>query len=403
MVPRRVEERSLLASRLAAQLLSGVPAVDVVAATRQLLAVQGQDPRGARLALRARTAGGHSSAVDHALTRERSLIITWVNRGTLHLISAEDEPLLHALTTPQLRSNSDRRLRQAGVSEAAARRGITAIVQALADDGPLTRSEIRAVLERARVPTAGQAFVHVLFRATLDGHIVRGPMIGGDHAFALVADWLGERPKIDRARALAELARRYLAGHGPADDRDLAKWAQLPLRDARAGLSAIASELDQRHDGLVDLHRTETPPLPPPRLLGPFDPLLLGWRSRSLVLDDAAHVVTVNGIVKAVALIAGRAAGTWRMPSGHVELDLWQHQSRATAAALQREAAAVEAYLALEFRPTKVHELVTEGSSLEESFLELTPQADSASPHRSAGSCPPRPVGGDRPPRLPLV
>jgi hypothetical protein len=87
---------------------------------------------------------------------------------------------------------------------------------------------------------------------------------------------------IDRARALAELARRYLAGHGPADDRDLAKWAQLPLRDARAGLSAIASELDQRHDGLVDLHRTETPPLPPPRLLGPFDPLLLGWRSRSL-------------------------------------------------------------------------------------------------------------------------
>jgi hypothetical protein len=63
----------------------------------------------------------------------------------------------------------------------------------------------------------------------------------------------------------------------------------------------------------------------------------------------------------------------------------------------------VEAYLALEFRPTKVHELVTEGSSLEESFLELTPQADSASPHRSAGSCPPRPVGGDRPPRLPLV
>ncbi len=74
-------------------------------------------------------------------------------------------------------------------------------------------------------------------------------------------------------RALAELARRYLAGHGPADDRDTRQWAELPLRDARAGLSAIASELDQRYDGLVDLHRTETPPLPPPRLLGPFDPL----------------------------------------------------------------------------------------------------------------------------------
>ena len=251
-----------MAARLAAQRLSGTPALDVVDATRHLLAVQGQDPRAARLALRARTAGGHASAVDHALTDERSLIITSVNRGTLHLIAAEDEPLLHALTTPQLLSNSDRRLRQEGVSAAAARRGITAIVKALGDDGPMTRAQLRAVLETAGVPTARQAMVHVLFRATLEGLIIRGPMIGREHAFALVADWLGERPKIDRDRALAELARRYLAGHGPAEDRDLAKWAQLPLRDARAGLEAIASELDHRPDGLVDLPRDDVVPTP---------------------------------------------------------------------------------------------------------------------------------------------
>ena len=336
----------MLASRLAAQLLSGIPAADVVVATRRLLAVQGQDPRGARLALRARMAGGHASAVNHALIHERSLVITWVNRGTLHLIASEDEALLHALTTPQLRSNNDRCLRQEGVSEAAARRATTAIVKALGDDGPLTRRQIHAVLEQARVPTAGQAMVHVLFRATLEGLIVRGPMVGGDHAFALVADWLGARPKIDRDRALAELARRYLAGHGPADERDLAKWAQLPLRDARAGLGAIAPELDQRHDGLVDLRRTDAPPLPPPRLLGPFDPLLLGWRSRSFVLGDVGRVITANGIFKAIALIGGRAAGTWRLSGGHVELDLWQRQSRSTTAALRREAVAVERYLA---------------------------------------------------------
>jgi hypothetical protein len=342
----RSSDRPLLAARLAAQLLSGPPALGVVEATRHLLAVQGQDPRAARLALRARTACGHVSAVDHALTAERSLIITSVNRGTLHLIAAEDEPLLHALTTPQLLSNSDRRLRQEGVSEAAARRGITAIVKALGDDGPMTRAQLRAVLERAQVPTARQAMVHVLFRATLDGLIIRGPMIGREHAFALVADWLGERPKIDRDRALAELARRYLAGHGPAGDRDLAKWAQLPLRDARAGLQAIASELDYRADGLVDLPRNDLVPLPPPRLLGPFDPLLLGWCSRGLVLDDPQEVVTTNGIIKAIALIDGRAAGTWTMPRGHVELRLWGQPSRATTEGLRYEASAVEAYLA---------------------------------------------------------
>lgn len=345
-------ESSLLPARLAAQRLSGTPAAGVVEATRHLLAVQAQDPRGARLALRVRTAGGHASAVDEALTKDRSLIISWANRGTLHLIAVEDEPLLHALTTPQLRSSSDRRLAQEGVSPSAAARGMRAIVKALGEDGPMTRAQVRTVLESADAPTAGQALVHVLFRATLDGLIVRGPIVAGEHAFVLRADWLGERPPIDRDLALAELARRYLAGHGPADERDLAKWAQLSLRDTRAGLKAIAPELTARSDGLVDLHRDAPPPLPAPLLLGPFDPLLLGWRSRAFVLDDAAQVVTTNGIFKAIALVRGRAAGTWTLRGGQVELQLWREQSKATLAALRREAVAVETYLAAPSSPT---------------------------------------------------
>ncbi len=335
----------LAARRLAAQRLAGAPAADALDATRHLLAVQAQDPRGARLAIRARTAGGHVSDVDRALTEERSLVITWANRGTLHLIAAEDEPLLHALTTPQLRTGSDRRLREEGVSPAAARRGIAAIVKALSAGGPMTRGRLRAVLDRAGVPTAGQALVHVLYRATLDGLIIRGPMVDGEHAFVLVADWLGERPGVDRGRALAELARRYLAGHGPADERDLAKWAQLPLRDARAGLNAIASGLEDWPGGLVDLPRDGPPPLPPPRLLGPFDPLLLGWRSREFLLEGAARVVTTNGIIRPIALVRGRAEGTWTLRGSRVVLDLWARPSRATRAALEREAGAVEAYL----------------------------------------------------------
>src|SRR6185437_13671382 len=51
-------------------------------------------------------------------------------------------------------------------------------------------------------------------------------------------DWLGGPPRPlsaeRRPAALAELARRYLAGHGPASAADLALWAGLPLRDGRA-------------------------------------------------------------------------------------------------------------------------------------------------------------------------
>jgi hypothetical protein len=283
--------------------------------------------------------------VDRALTEERSLIVTWANRGTLHLIAAEDEAFLHAVTTPQLRAASDRRLGQEGVSPQAAERGIKAIVKAMGEHGPMTRGQLRTVLDDAGVPTAGQALVHVLFRATLDGLIVRGPMVAGEHAFVLVADWLGERRKVDRPSALAELARRYLAAHGPATDRDLAKWAQLPLRDARAGLQAIASELDQGVDGLVDLRGRPQAPLPPPRLLGPFDPLLLGWESRKFLLDSTPEVITSNGIIRALALVRGRPAGTWAIRGGTVELQLFNKRSRATVEALEREAAAVEAYL----------------------------------------------------------
>src|SRR5436305_11127607 len=102
MTTRRPPEEPLLAARLNAQLLSGTPADSVLEATRHLLAVQAQDPRGARLALRVRASASGASEIDRALTDERSLIITWANRGTLHLIASEDEPVLHALTTPQL-------------------------------------------------------------------------------------------------------------------------------------------------------------------------------------------------------------------------------------------------------------------------------------------------------------
>jgi len=63
------------------------------------------------------------------------------------------------------------------------------------------------------------------------------------------------------------------------------------------------------------------------------------------VVEDPPEIVTVNGIIKAVALIRGRVAGTWRLPGGRVELNLWDSQPASTVRGLEREAADVEAYL----------------------------------------------------------
>ncbi len=278
-----------LAERIRAQGLSGSPLPDPLAVAERLLAVQGQDPRGARLAVRARTEGLVAADVDRALGEERSLVIAWLNRGTLHLVRSEDYPLLQALTTPPLLNESVRRLGVEGIDERRAERALRTIERSLGEEGPLTRAALRERLEREGFPSGGQAFSHICFRAGVLGILVRGPMVGKQHAYVLARDWLGEPPAIDRDRGLAELARRYLAGHAPATDRDLARWAGLPLRDARAGLEAIAAEIEEGEDGLLRpaARPLEEAGLPPPKLLGAFDPVLLGWTSREEITGRA--------------------------------------------------------------------------------------------------------------------
>jgi hypothetical protein len=341
------EGKARLAARLTAQLLSGPRARDPVTVAERLLAVQGQDPRGARLAVRARSEGLSAADVDCALTEERTLLITWVNRGTLHLMRSEDYPWLLAVTAPPLLTQSARRLSQEGVSPDDAERAIATVERALAEEGPLTREQLRDRIDAIGVPTERQALIHILFAASLRGLIVRGPMVDGKHCYVLVRDWLREPKPVDREKALAELARRYLAGHGPADDRDLARWAGIPLRDARAGLKAIAGETKELTNGLLDLAKREpAAELPPPRLLGAFDPLLLGWTSREDVLGRHGQLVTVNGIFRPFALVRGRAAASWSMPRGEVVIEPFGRLGKAEAAALDEDAKDVARFLA---------------------------------------------------------
>ncbi len=353
--PSRNAPPSLAAQRLRAQLLTGKPARSVSEVTGRLLAVQAQDPRGARLAIRARTSGLRAADVNGALTADRSVVVSWLNRGTLHLVLAEDYWWLHRLTAPQMLTGNARRLAQEGVPPEDAERGAGVIERSLAD-GPLTRAELRERVAAAGVRTQGQAMVHILALATLRGLTVRGPMRGPEQAFVLVRDWLGAPPPpVARERALGLLARRYLAGHGPATDRDLGKWAGLPLGDARQGLAAIAPVLADRDDGLASLRvrkaEEEECPVPALRLLGAFDPLLLGWASRELFLAPGGPVITTNGLFRPFVLVQGRGAGLWRITGGKVVTDPLRPLTARERAALAAETADVERFLARAPRP----------------------------------------------------
>jgi uncharacterized protein YdeI (YjbR/CyaY-like superfamily) len=86
--------------------------------------------------------------------------------------------------------------------------------------------------------------------------------------------------------------------------------------------------------------------LGPPRLLGAFDPLLLGWTSREPFLGSLAGLVTVNGLFRPFALVRGRAAATWSLTGKRIVLEPFAPLSSDDAAALDLDAADVVRFLA---------------------------------------------------------
>lgn len=347
---------ALRAARLGSQLLTSRSATTPEAVVDQLLAVQAQDLRAARLSIRSRTTGLLATEVDAALTDRRTLVIASLMRTTLHLVAAADHWWLHDLLTPRQRTTSTTRLRQEGVSEEQAERGVAVIAEAV-QSGPLTRDQLRTLLDDAGVPTAGQALVHVQHAAAIEGHTVRGPMVDGQHAFVHAPTWLGDRPDEDRSVQLARLAERYLVGHGPAAPEDLVKWTGLALGECRKGFAAIDDRTEPwGTDGLVRLtdQPIETTELPTPRLLGGFDPILHGWVSRKEFVPIDQGVVTSNGIFRPTALVDGQVVATWTMPKGQATLKPISEIPGRAMQALAEEAEDVARYLEIEPKPLAV-------------------------------------------------
>ena len=346
---------SALTSRFGAQLLDRQRAESAEEVVHRLLAVQAQDARAFRLAVRARTNGCTVASVDAALTADRTLVVSWLCRGTLHLVGAADYWWLHQLTAPRQLTGNSKRLAQLGVDNAQIEASIEAIL-AQVSTGPRTRAELCAALDDSGLPTAGQILVHLIAAASYRAHLVRGPLRGGEHCFVDAERWL-KRPRAipDRDQMLAALSRRYLAGHGPAAPSDLAAFCGITLSDARRGFALTATETRHLDNGMACLAGQDLEPrLPPPRLLGMFDPILHGWADRSFVVGNYPGAVTSNGMFRATALVAGRVAGTWTIPGGVVTLETAGLMATDVIAKLQDEASDVTRFLGLPPTPMNI-------------------------------------------------
>ena len=286
-----------------------------------LVGLQAQDRAASALAVRVRGGDGD----------ERGIVRTWAMRGTLHLIAAEDLPLMLTIFAPLHLERAQRRLTDLGLPPELAERSTAEVAAILADEAPLTRHELAARLRERGIPVEpkGQAPIHVVRRAALAGALVEVGVRGREELYGP----LDPGPLTDRDAALAELGPRYAAAHAPATAKDFAIWSGLPAADVRRAWREPEPPSGE-------------PPEGPVRLLPAFDEWLLGWASRDLVLPPQhAKRVLRGGIIRPVAIADGSVFATWRLDRrrGRVELDPFGRMTRAMRAGVEAEAARIGA------------------------------------------------------------
>jgi hypothetical protein len=296
----------------------------VVHVIGDLCGVQAQDTTSAALAVRARCAGLVAADVERARVEERSVVRTWLMRGTLHLVAAENLGWLLALLAPIFIRSSRGRRAGLGLDEETGVRGVRALGKMLAGQGPLTRAKIRQGLASQGIPSAGQATIHLIRLAALEGLLCYGPDRAGQETFVLLADWVGHGAAMPPEQAPAELARRYLAAYGPATPEDFAAWSGLALGAARGAWQQLTHQLLEVKVGGAPAWMLQSRATwldqawigrPVVNLLPGFDTYWLGYRSRDLALDPiyARRVFPGGGMLRSALLVDGRAAGTWKI------------------------------------------------------------------------------------------
>jgi hypothetical protein len=312
-------------ARIGAQRLTDATRLgpDPAAIARAVCTVQAQSFDAARHQLRVRSVGLKAIDVNRAFEEERSIVRTWLMRGTLHLCAADDLRWMLDVLGPAINRLGATRRMNLGVDDATCERGVAVIRTALAH-GPMARRALRDRLVSAGVlwEPVGQSLIHLLFHAATLGVICCGPRMGRDDSFVLLDDWVEPSDGPRGEAALAELALRYLAANGPASVRDFASWSGLPSALTKAGMKAINAEIVELPGaipGLWMLRATaveEPAKRPVVRLLGHFDTYLLGYRTREHLGDANAEEWIIQGgggWIRPTVCVDGWIVGGWRL------------------------------------------------------------------------------------------
>jgi Winged helix DNA-binding domain len=306
-----VLRRRLVTQRLVGRKLSKPE--DVVAL---LAAVQSQEYAHGFWSLGMRTRSATYIDVKDAYDEGR-ILRTHMLRTTWHFVTPEDIRWLLAATSPRVLVAFGNHFRGLGLDERSQQETGELVVQLLEGGAHLTRKEIGVELERRGTSTAGERLAYIVMSAELRGLICSGPMRGAQHTYAVLDERVPPGQAYEADGALAELAVRFFAGHGPASLRDFTRWSSTTVADARTGIAAAGDRLAS-----IDVDGQTLwfdPAAPKPRsipltahLLPLYDEALLTYPQLSFpAAPGHPHPPDMVAFIGSV-IVGVRNVGTWR-------------------------------------------------------------------------------------------
>ena len=353
---------AIVARRLRAQRLTGAPCATPEAVVGQLCAVQAQDYGLAKWSVGGRALGASDELVEAAFT-SGAILRTHVLRSTWHFVLPGDIRWLLTATAPRVKARDAGRYARLGLDARTLRRSTAALTSALRGGGRLTRAEAAAVLTAAGIGVEGQRLPYLLMAAELDALVCSGPRRGKQHTYMLLEERAPGARDLPRDEALTELARRFVAGHGPATAKDLAVWASLTLAEARPALERAVPALQREEiEGITfwsapgdKAGGTEiAEPSPSVRLVPGYDEYIMGHSDTKPLLARAGSPwdPATPPVFRLVVLLDGGVVGFWRRTlEKHrviVEAELLERFDDLQLRALEAEAARYGAFLGLE-------------------------------------------------------
>lgn len=310
---------------------------------RSLCAVQAQDYTGAKWAL-----GMRCNTTDEQVTRlfnEGKILRTHILRPTWHFVAAEDLRWLQAITKPRVHAINKYYYKKLGLDEPTIKKTNTSLVKALSGGNHLTKVEIGKIFEEAGL--GALALGYVLIYAELEAIICSGVMKGKQQTYALVEERIPQTKPLSYEDGLLECTRRFFTGHGPAQIKDFAWWASLPIAEVKKGIElAQLKPLEVDSKTYFTIGTTGSAiPSPVVHLLPNYDEYFISYKDREAFSSGvrAYKVLRQPGyedLFYHLVALDGQLVGGWKRQISAKEftvtLNLFTDLTAGQEAALQR-------------------------------------------------------------------